>query len=43
MSQAASEPEWDVYTGLLFVSAASLLIGCILLILELGKYGYSVS
>ena len=43
MSPAASEPEWDVYTGLLFVSAASMLIGCILLTLELAEYGFSAT
>ena len=41
MSQAGSEPEWDVYTGLLFVAAASMVIGCVLLTLELAKYGFS--
>lgn len=43
MSQAASEPEWDIYTGLLFVSAASMVIGCILLALELKKYGFEMA
>ena len=43
MSQAASEPEWDIYTGLLFVSAASMVIGCLLLVLELAKYDFALS
>lgn len=43
MSQANSDQEWDIYTGLLFVSAASMLIACALLVLEMWKYGWSLS
>lgn len=43
MSQANYEPEWDIYTGLLFVSAASMLIGCLLLAAELAKYDFSLA
>ena len=40
MSQANSEPDWNIYTALVMVSCASLLIGCVLLYLELSKYGF---
>ena len=43
MSQASSEPEWDIYTGLLFVSAASMVVGCLLLVFELMKYDFTVA
>lgn len=43
MSQANSEPEWDIYTGLLFVSASAMLIACAFLALEMGKYGWAVN
>ncbi len=33
-------PEADIYVGLLFVAAASLLTGVIFLWLELSKYGF---
>ncbi len=32
----------DIYTGLLFISVASLIAGCIFLALELSKYDWSV-
>lgn len=35
-------PTPDVYVGLLFVAAASLLIGCIFLMLELNKYEWQL-
>lgn len=43
MSQANSEPEWDIYTGLLFVSAVAMLLACLLLSFELSKYGWAVN
>ncbi len=36
------EPTPDVYTGLLFVSVASLIAGCIFLALELGRYDWTI-
>jgi len=30
----------DIYVGLLFIAAASLLTGCIFLIMELNKYDW---
>ncbi len=40
MSPRGSDaPAPDIYVGLLFVSLASLLMGIIFLVLELGKYG----
>lgn len=33
-------PAPDIYVGLLFVSAAALIGGCIALALELGSYGW---
>lgn len=33
----------DIYVGLLFVSVAALLTGCIFLVLELQSYGWQVS
>lgn len=43
MSQANSDNEWDVYTGLLFISAAAMLTACGLLALELSRYGWAVN
>ena len=37
-----AEPIPDVYTGLLFVSVASLITGCIFLALELGRYDWTI-
>jgi len=43
MSQQNSEsPQPDIYVGLLFVSVAALIAGCIFLALELNEYGWSV-
>ena len=39
---SASEPQIDIYTGLLLVAASSLFIGCLLLALELGKYDWTI-
>lgn len=33
----------DIYVGLLFVSVAALLTGCIFLIMELGKYNWQMA
>ncbi len=33
----------DIYTGLLFVSLAALIMGIVFLVLELGKYGWNVA
>lgn len=40
---AKEAPEPDIYVGLLFIAVASLLIGLIFLILELGTYGWQFS
>lgn len=32
----------DIYVGLLFVSVAALTFGCVLLVLELNKYGWAL-
>ncbi len=37
-----SDPQPDVYTGLLFVSVAALITGCVFLILELNNYGWAM-
>lgn len=34
------DPAPDVYVGLLFVAVASLITGCIFLVLELNSYGW---
>ncbi|MCA9024930.1 MAG: hypothetical protein KDA86_06935 [Planctomycetaceae bacterium] len=36
------DPQPDIYTGLLFVSVASLIAGCIFLALELSRYDWTV-
>ncbi len=36
------EPQPDVYVGLLFVSVAALIAGCIFLALELGQYNWTM-
>lgn len=44
MSRPGSEDNTpDVYVGLLFVSVAALLTGCIFLVLELQSYGFQVN
>lgn len=35
-------PDPDIYVGLLFVSVASLLTGCIFLIIELNNYQWTM-
>jgi hypothetical protein len=37
-----SEPQVDIYTGLLLVAASSLFIGCLLLWFELSKYDFTI-
>jgi hypothetical protein len=37
-----SDPQPDVFTGLLFVSVAALIAGCIFLIIELGEYNWQL-
>lgn len=39
---ASAEPTPDVYTGLLFVSVAALITGCIFLALELSRYDWTI-
>ncbi|MCA9077064.1 MAG: hypothetical protein KDA93_18705 [Planctomycetaceae bacterium] len=41
-SKKSTDAQPDVYTGLLFISVASLIAGCIFLALELSKYDWSV-
>ena len=36
-----TKPVPGIYTGLMFVAAASLLTGCILLALELNRYNWT--
>ena len=36
-------PAPDVYVALLFVSLAALITGTIMLVMELGKYGWQIS
>ena len=44
MSPRSSEkPTPDIYVGLLFVSAAALIAGCVFLALELNKYGWAMA
>lgn len=44
MSQQSfeSDPQPDVFTGLLFVSVAALIAGCIFLIIELNNYEWAM-
>ena len=37
-----ADPQPDIYTGLLFVSVAALITGCIFLIIELGNYAWTM-
>lgn len=37
------DPAPDIYVGLLFVAVASLITGCIFLVLELNSYGWQFS
>jgi hypothetical protein len=36
-------PDPDIYVGLLFVAVASLLTGCIFLVMELGRYNWMIA
>lgn len=36
------KPRPDVYVGLLFVSAAALITGCVFLVMELNKYDWTM-
>lgn len=38
----SAEPTPDIYTGLLFVSVASLITGCIFLAMELSAYDWTI-
>lgn len=38
----ATEPTPDIYTGLLFVSLASLITGIIFLVFEMGRYDWTI-
>ena len=35
-----TNPQPDIYVGLLFVSVAALITGCIFLFIELNRYGF---
>ena len=37
-----TDPQPDIYTGLLFVSVAALITGCIFLVMELGTYKWAM-
>jgi hypothetical protein len=39
---SASDPQPDIYTGLLLVAASSLFIGCLLLWFELARYDFTI-
>jgi hypothetical protein len=38
-----TKPGPDIYVGLLFVSVAALITGCIFLVMELDKYGWAMA
>lgn len=42
-SSSSGSPAPDVYVGLLFVSVAALIAGCIFLALALDKYDWTVA
>ncbi len=42
-NSSKKSPGVDVFVGLLFVSAAALITGCIFLVLELNKYGWEIA
>jgi hypothetical protein len=42
-SDSGSKPTPDIYVGLLFVSVAALIAGCIFLALELNKYDWAMA
>ncbi len=39
--QGSNNPQPDIYVGLLFVSVAALITGCIFLAMELNKYAWT--
>ena len=41
--QSSSKPGPDIYVGLLFISVASLITGCIFLVMELNKYDWTMA
>ncbi|MBX3439692.1 MAG: hypothetical protein KF861_19540 [Planctomycetaceae bacterium] len=41
-SKGGAEPQPDIYVGLLFAAAASLVTGIVFLVLELLKYDFRV-
>ncbi len=41
--QTSSDPQPDIYVGLLFVAVAALITGCIFLALELNEYQWAVN
>ena len=44
MSPKNSEkPKADIYVGLLFISVAALITGCVFLVLELNKYDWMMA
>lgn len=45
MSPQSSDqkPKADIYVGLLFVSVAALITGCVFLVMELNKYDWSMA
>ena len=36
------QPGWDVYSTMLILSLTSLVIGCVLLVLEMQEYGWEL-
>lgn len=38
----SAQPTPDIYTGLLFVSLASLITGIVFLVIEMGRYDWTV-
>lgn len=41
-SSEGNSPAPDVYVGLLFVSVAALITGCVFLVMELNKYDWTM-
>jgi hypothetical protein len=39
---SSNKPGVDIYTGLLFAGFLAVVIGCVLLAVELGKYDWTV-
>lgn len=38
--QSSEKPKPDIYVGLMFVSVAALITGCVFLVMELNKYDW---